>query len=271
MEQHVPVGAPHIQTRYPSCKEHSDDGEKFHMPLPCVDNLLTPYSLSVPIYDGRRNDKKDRSGFLMDPESLPECLADLAEGRLPRYLNTYTNNNVPAAKQNEYYVALIGFTAGIYKATKADDLALDPFQISLNAMFLVILGHCVSPDTPPSSSSPTKHESLLSPVTDSITPSYIEHLRAELYGPSPGPDEILQAHLVSSYVDDEALEEDEEEDEDSGDEGKGVAEASDDEGSKGEVALDEDEGEEEEDTEEDIEEEEVEEEVKEEGLGEATD
>lgn len=178
------------------------------------DDVHSLVLLSVPIYDGRRNDKKDRDGFLMDAEGLADSLSDLAEGRLPRYLNSITDNNVPSSGPDEYYVVLVGFTASAYKPAKADDMDLDPRQISLNAMFLIILGHCVVPgSSSPTSSSPTKQQFLLSPVTDEITPMYISSLQSQLYGP---PDYVdvsgpTDDHTYAlTYVDDEAEEEDDE-------------------------------------------------------------
>ncbi|KAG9221988.1 hypothetical protein CCMSSC00406_0009196 [Pleurotus cornucopiae] len=188
-----PSNTSRTDIRYPACKEHHNE---------------------VPIYDGRRNDKKDRDGFLMDAEGLADSLSDLAEGRLPRYLNSITDNNVPSSGPDEYYVVLVGFTASAYKPAKADDMDLDPRQISLNAMFLIILGHCVVPgSSSPTSSSPTKQQFLLSPVTDEITPMYISSLQSQLYGP---PDYVdvsgpTDDHTYAlTYVDDEAEEEDDE-------------------------------------------------------------
>ncbi|KAF9496581.1 hypothetical protein BDN71DRAFT_1430174 [Pleurotus eryngii] len=197
MEQ-PPSNTPHTDIRYPVCKEHNQE---------------------VLIYDGRRNDKKGRDGFLMNPEGLAEGLSDLANGRLPCYLNSITNNNVPTAGLDEYYVALVGFTASAYKPGKADDMDLDLQQLSLNAMFLIILRHCVAPgSSSPTLSSPTKQQSLLSLVTDEITPMYIASLCSQLYGPPEhvevsGPmdyDDCIH-NTASMYVDDEAEEGDGEE------------------------------------------------------------
>ncbi|KAG5221357.1 hypothetical protein IMY05_C4430000300 [Salix suchowensis] len=140
MEQ-PPSNTPHTDIRYPVCKEHNQE---------------------VLIYDGRRNDKKGRDGFLMNPEGLAEGLSDLANGRLPALCGTW-----------------------------------------------VII---------PTLSSPTKQQSLLSLVTDEITPMYIASLCSQLYGPPEhvevsGPmdyDDCIH-NTASMYVDDEAEEGDGEE------------------------------------------------------------
>ncbi len=171
--------------------------------------LLSP----VPIYDGRRNDSTTppRSGFEFTEDGFSKLK------KLPRYLNTRTKHNIPASEETQFYVALIAFTASTFSPTNTDSMGLNARQLSFSAMFAIVLGHYIFPTTEADVNQLTLP---LSSADEEITPAHIASMRYELYGGEPPEIEFAQDDrrgedaTVSSFIDDQAEEEEEVGDED---------------------------------------------------------